>query len=619
MKPQYLFLVILFLLPLVRSEIYIQDEPLLKYNVGEFISVIFDVEEDLPVSGYVEAELICGSDSKTVFKEFKNFQVKNNYEFSVVVFADEVDECYIEITFRDEEEQTRNFKIVDDLKIEYSLSSKTFSPGGIISISGNVSKVNGEKLNYSAEINLGDVYSKKYSLTDSEFNFEILLTNDTLSGKYDLEILFQEKDLFDEVINSGEIDEEINVLSKATSILIEAVEEITPPENLSVQITLRDQGMKKISNETLIYRIQDPENNIFQEGTVKSGEIFYVNFSGSAKIGGWKINSFYSSLSALKPIYINEYRDLSVNFIEGTGKFLIENIGNLPYEGVIELFLMNGSDDEIIAINVDLDTEEEMNYTLSQIGSYNVSYGNETFKNIYLTGAVISTANLVSYWPFLLTFVVIIILVIGIIFGKKKSKEGISNEKLKIKSNKKHKNKIFKERKKFQVPKFSFEINNKKKIENIKEVKKPKINSEIIKERSEKIENTEKLYGLFFKKSPSRELLAILENYNFKVRLIGSTSVCVFKSNKNPEERLLRLVKLILEKTYDRDFLIYSQILTNDKDNMRLFPRVRFILEKYNGVLFSEDVYNKLSEKNNFNFVGYYRMKETLIKLYRYN
>ncbi len=621
MKFGYEMLLLIFCFALVSGEIYIQDGPNNNYNVGDSIELIFSVEEDLPVNNYIRVDLECDDDNRIVFLDYRNFAVKKKHEFDISFLAIKDDKnCVVHISFLDDNEDSKVFDISSDVNVKFNLNGKVFLPGEKIVVNGSVSKQANNDFNYSLEVELGDFYSKKIRFSENEFSFEIPLDEDIASDEYDLFIYVEEMNALDEIINTGSTYDELEVLSKASSIFIDSVVELKPPYNLSMNVSLLDQSYNFMENESLIIKVMDSNSNLVYQGIVLSGEEKFFSFLSNASRGGWIINAYYSNLSSSKSIYVFENKEISVFVVNGSNSLILNNVGNIDYEGIVEIVLNGNGDNRTYPLNVSLLKNESYLYYFEQNGLYNVTVGGQKFNNVVLTGSVIFADDFVESQIFYVIGLILFLLIL-VLFIRFRISRGTQNINKVDKTNK-----FMKKEKKINAEKV--EKNNRKKVlrKNKKEKRKVLRNSRRNRKEGKSLEKLKenilepkknlKLYGIFFRRPPTKEALALIEKYNFSINNVGSTSIALFKSFKKPEGKLLKLVCLLRDKTQNKDLLIHSVDLDTGKNTINNFPEIRSALNRFHGIIISEEIYTDISNKNIFSHIGNFRGKK-LIKLYK--
>jgi len=422
MKREVLFAVVLLMLfSVVSADIYIDDDAITTYNVGDEVVFSFELTESLPVADYVSAILDCGGDeSRVIFKQYVNFANMASKTFNVSSLADLTGDCHIEVLFRDQSARTGDFQITDLLDVEVFLSSRVYMPGDLVRVNGSVSKKSGDDFNVSVEVTLDGFVKRTLGIVEGNFGFNFSVDSDFPSGDFPLKIYFEESDLFGNVINSYTFYENVSVLSKPKSIRITTHEDFKPSYDLPLKVELLDQSDNLIEGESVVLKIYDNDNGLFYDSVVMSGSESFIYFPSDSAIGGWRINAFYASISAIKPIYVSENRQVDVSFENGTSYVVITNLGNIPYQGIVEVTLHNSTGDFIVPINVDIEKGASFSENLGHVGEFNVSSGNRTFSNVYITGAVISSGGIVNYMWLTIIIVVVVLLVVFFFFSKYK-------------------------------------------------------------------------------------------------------------------------------------------------------------------------------------------------------
>src|SRR3989339_39095 len=372
MKRQLFLLSILVLIlsfvPFGSAVIIFQNNFDNLYNVGDKMRVNFTIENNFALADYVEVSLGCNNQTFIVNKNY--YEIGSNekryffFEFPAPING----ECVCNVKFGEEKEISSKFKISNEVLIKYNLNDKFFSPLDLIRINGSVIKENKQMFNGGILISIPGIIEKTVEVTNGSFYSEFLIPEKANPSKYNFSLSVEEKNILGKVINSGRKSEKIEVLSSPTSIQIISEELIVLPKNLS-----------------------------------------YFFKSDSFK-GGWKINSYYGKIFSSKPIYINENSEVLVLVIDN--KIKIQNIGNVPYNGIVSLKVQNGSSFLIVPINVDnLDIGETFIPKLDLYGYYNVSYGENNFSNAYLTGAAILFDSTFTIKSYIITFIFLFILI----------------------------------------------------------------------------------------------------------------------------------------------------------------------------------------------------------------
>jgi len=384
-KTIFLFLLILFFLPLVKSKIVFEQNPKETYNLGDIIDINFTVQNN--AQDYLTSYLNCNGNEILIFKQLTKIENKENFNFNA--FASETGKCKIKIEFGGESASSNEFEISNDVDLNFEIKNKFLYPSETLTINGTAIKKNGENVEGIAIISIPDIINQTIDVSNGKFFFTHNLKERTLPQKYSVKIkVIENKRGF---INEGVKEDQIEVKSKPYEIVIESPESIKPGGNISIKATLFDQGGNRIDNETLILKIFKLDNSLFYEGSLKSGENLSVFFLDNSTRGGWRINSYYGNVFSTKPIYIEENKKIDINFLNNSNSLEITNIGNIPYIGVLEIKISNSSSNKTLFLNLNLSKGESLIYNFDVEGNYDLFFKGKnftkTFENIYLTGA----------------------------------------------------------------------------------------------------------------------------------------------------------------------------------------------------------------------------------------
>ncbi len=384
-KTIFLFLLILFFLPLVKSKIVFEQNPKETYNLGDIIDINFTVQNN--AQDYLTSYLNCNGNEILIFKQLTKIENKENFNFNA--FASETGKCKIKIEFGGESASSNEFEISNDIDLNFEIKNKFLYPSETLTINGTAIKKNGENVEGIAIVSIQDIINQTIDVSNGKFFFTHNLKERTLPQKYSVKIkVIENKRGF---INEGVKEDQIEVKSKPYEIVIESPESIKPGGDISIKATLFDQGGNRIDNETLILKIFKLDNSLFYEGSLKSGENLSVFFLDNSTRGGWRINSYYGNVFSTKPIYIEENKKIDINFLNNSNSLEITNIGNIPYIGVLEIKISNSSSNKTLFLNLNLSKGESLIYNFDVEGNYDLFFKGKnftkTFENIYLTGA----------------------------------------------------------------------------------------------------------------------------------------------------------------------------------------------------------------------------------------
>ncbi|MBD3253114.1 hypothetical protein GF386_05255, partial [Candidatus Pacearchaeota archaeon] len=426
MKKEVIFLIVLLLVPFCSASnkgIIFTNELQGVYSMRDNINVEFTVEKDITSSGFVEVVLDCEGDDLVVYRKYQEIKSDFKNDFSIDFPALLKGDCGVIVKFSGFKEKSQEFEISDRIDVDYDLSSKYLFPLENLLINGTAIKKNKDLLEGIVKISLDDM-NKTFEVSEGEFSASFDIKKDTPPGEYRLLIEAIEKDADNVVFNHGEVSEVVEVKSKPTSISLDIDESIRPPTEISINPCLLDQAGGLIKNESLIIKLFDPNRDIVFEETIKSNENLSYFFTSNSTRGGWEMNVYHGSIFLSKPIYIEDNKELDIEIVNSSGSsfFKITNIGNMDYEGVVNVLFKNSTGEEKVPINVNLKIRETDDYPIELIGNYNLSVqeGEKKFefRNVYLTGASVFPEMKIGFWSFFIFFLILIAFIVFFLIKK---------------------------------------------------------------------------------------------------------------------------------------------------------------------------------------------------------
>jgi hypothetical protein len=412
MKRGVFLLIFLAVFELVSAEIIIDNVDGI-YSIGDEINLSFSIEKQKSASDYVEVYLQCG-ERNLVHKKYYSLEKNQKKELEIEFPTRVVGDCFAEVVFDGEKEESSGFEISNNINIEFSINNKLFFPGEKVYINGTAKKASGERLEGIIEISLEKIENRTLEANEGNFFGELQIKQDMLPGKYDIEIEATEKNKEEEIINRGTAREEIEVKSKPTYLEIDSVNSTLPSE-FTAKIDLLNQARNIINNESVIVKLFNPQRREIVSRNVKSGEVFSYNFPENAERGFWEIRAYYGGIFYSKPVNIEDNKKIDFRIVEEGGRTYLEinNTGNVVYEGNFEASLGNSSDSQALSLNISLDLGESEKHSLDRMlkkGNYTLSSPekNATFS---ITGAAISGDLRISWISYVFFFILVLIFV----------------------------------------------------------------------------------------------------------------------------------------------------------------------------------------------------------------
>ncbi len=627
MRKIQLFLLVLIFLPLVSSQIIFLDNPKNVYNFEDFISIDFSIKQEVFTRGDVQAFLVCGNNEKLVFQQFNEFKNGQEKNFSLFFLASIKGNCYAKILFNDESEKTQKFKITDNIITAFGLNNKFFLPLEEIKINGTANKENSEKLNGIAIISIENLINQTVEVKEGKFSFSYIFEKDVAPGVYSVEVFAIEKNFNGDEINRGNFSEKIEIKSYPAKIKIESLEFFKPPYEFQIKASLLDQTNALFHDEILIVKIFDPKNEIFMQDAENSGERFNISFKENTLRGGWKINVYYGDLFASKSFYVEDNREIKIELgKEGCEinnsfcKINISNIGNVPYNGVIDVSFQNENSNETFPLNINLSKGDSEIFEFELEGYFNISAGDQNFENVYLspiTGAVLFEGSKKKTYIFIV--VLLIVLIVFFFIWKKIHKTNLSF----LRKNKNNKTKDFLPSLNTEKPIQKPEEKQiaEKEIKEINPVNKTPVKKEV--SEKEKIINKnkfqKKIYSIFFHDVNYEKLEKFLQKYNLVLhRASGDSFFIITYSDKDLSKKLTEIVFKISKEFKGISTILHSEIFENKISSISSVLITKNLVSYLNGFFVTENIAEKLEKNHGFriNKDKSFRVKERVIKLY---
>jgi hypothetical protein len=514
-----LFLVLFF--PLVSSTIIVENGFDEVYSVGDLINVSFSIERSIEVRDFVEVILDCGSDEFTLKKDYVLVEpdIKRVFSFESPLSIE--GDCRIKVLFVNEEVTSEEFEVSDYIYVDYSLNDKFFYPLENLTINGTVKKANGENYFGAVNLKIEGLEEKTAEVIDGKFNFGYIFPKKTIPKEYNLEISVVERNFLDEVLNEGVKRSSIEVRPKATYLEVDAEEVVVPASEFNFSVVVLDQMENFLPNESVVVKLKNPLGDVIFQGSYISRENISYKFSSDSLKGGWNLYSYSGNLVEVHPVYVDENMELKQYISLNVLKF--ENVGNVPYEGVIEVTVDNTSFGDKLYLNVSIPVGETYEYPLYYVGSYNLTLNGEKFSGVHLTGHAISD-NFDLDWKAYAVFLGVLLFLFFVWFFVFKKKIFRKLEKEEV-----HNRQDFA-----------------KEVAVIPPTKKIKVR-EVPEEEVGPV--NKKTYALFFESSEKADIFSsIIENYGYKMNKVSeNVAYTIFyeKEGVNSELKLYNLAKAI--------------------------------------------------------------------------
>ncbi|MBR9705048.1 hypothetical protein GOV12_06565 [Candidatus Pacearchaeota archaeon] len=360
------------------SSINIENSFSEEYNLEDKLILNFSIFEKSDSSGFIEVILNCGGENISVYKAFHeiNHNTKKYYLLGVPLLMEGI--CNISILYNNQKYfSDKFFYVTKDIDITLEFGDVTINPLEKIIINGSVNKKTGDI--FSGEIKVySEFFNRSFFINkgDGKFYFEEIIEIDSKPGNYSLVVEGILKNIKGEIINYGRVEKEFRILSKVSNIIILSNESIKPPVHNNFKVILTDQSENVIYNKSVLVKIFDSERKIVYEENINSGNYSNYYFKSDSIKGGWEINAYYGKIFARKPLYILKNENVRVDVVDcGIKKcFEIKNIGNVFYQGPVEIIIRNNDQYEKLFYNVEINVGREKLIEINNEGIYEVYY-----------------------------------------------------------------------------------------------------------------------------------------------------------------------------------------------------------------------------------------------------
>lgn len=426
-----LFGLVLFLvLPVASAEILFGQIGSV-YNVGDKVHLEVVLSPDLDTSDFFSMNVICGNSSVELYKSPYSIEKGNSqtlqvdFAYAKKIIGNMSGICYLTGSFGNEYIESQNFEISNSIDVTLGIDKFKYDPGQTVNVEGEALLRNGDKANGFAQINIEGInFSLTKEVKEGELLFDFVIPKDAPTGDHNITIKVYEKEA-GVVSNEGLFESSIyvNEIFKGMEVLSD--DEIVPGENFSYEVRAYDQAGEQIERDTVI-RIYSPDDKLFLEDVVKTGN--EINFASHDNYvpGYWKIEAKVEDVSVSKLIYFEEHELAS--FLIANNTLNVKNIGNVFYDNPIEITIGN----KTLVKEVKLDLGEEKNFRLSAPdANYSIAVASGdreiSFDGVALTGNAISVGGGTASTIGISIGAVVLILAIGaavFIYYRRKTKKG---------------------------------------------------------------------------------------------------------------------------------------------------------------------------------------------------
>jgi len=338
------FLFLFLLTPFVSAEILL-SQPQSLYNVGDAFEMTITASPNSYTSDFLIAKLVCPGKEIELFKspysipggEQREISISTNLDNFLVFGAQ--GECYVRAIFGEDTSESQRFEITKDITVTLDFEGIAFDPGELVKLSGKATKANSELLEGFIEVAIPGIdFAFTGATTLGDFNITFMVPENAAPGSYDITARAYEKDALEMITNEGEASGiiRINQVIKEIAVALDE-QEISPVDELTYSIVLYDQAQQH-AEEDVSVKVYNPEEVLFEEKIIRSGESTTLNLNSTSPPGYWKITASYNDFETTKDFLVKEYADVSFALVEDQ-TLIIENTGNVPYTGPVDVVI----------------------------------------------------------------------------------------------------------------------------------------------------------------------------------------------------------------------------------------------------------------------------------------
>lgn len=462
MKKEIVFalLFVIIISSFASAEMIINQQPNKVYNLGDSVTIPVTIKTIAGVSGTFSMDLLCGTKQINFYKNGVNlvYGEEKTFDASLVltkeVVGENVGNCKVKGILGTEYFLTNEFKISKLITIKPTNEQTEFEPGQSILIFGDATKENGQPANGFIELELilangsSENILQKGTINNGMYSMNITLPEKMKAGKYLVKLNAYEVALDNTKTNNGFINYNIQIKQIPTSLeIILKDKEVQPGKSVEIKTILHDQTGESIESTSVITLKKDtleiPEGGGPTEK--RTQEYLKLPILYNEPPANWTISATSNGLIAETYFTIIENEEIKVELVNQT--LIVTNIGNVPYNGTINIRIGNISKDFNLFLPVDGSNKYELKTEYA--GEYEVELMDEKRESIFKKDVVLpesrisgstgyairdfSQANSKEFYARPLFWIFLALLLAGIIFiliknHKKRKETGVSRK-----------------------------------------------------------------------------------------------------------------------------------------------------------------------------------------------
>tara|TARA_Y100000310_G_scaffold339722_1_gene433317 strand:+ start:1756 stop:3789 length:2034 start_codon:yes stop_codon:yes gene_type:complete len=294
-----------------------------------------------------------------------------------------------------------SFLLISKIDVNAHTVKVHYFPKEKVKITGTANVLEGKLKKGFVYVTMGE---DKYEadLRNGNFDLDFYLLNTIVSGKHDIVVRIE-----DENGNFGEYEFSIIVDPIPTKIVIVVDKEaISPGSTLNTKAFLNDQAGDLIEEDVTIKVVNEKGDEYF-DSVKGSGEQFEITIGDNVVPGNYFVRGTYGDVEGEKIFVVGQVVLLDYS-IEGQ-ILIVKNIGNVPYEGPLQIELEGFDKTSSISKNINLGINQIIKIDIGEgiaSGNYDVTVNENVFEDVEVIGVKKSNYWWVAYvaviWLFLL-------------------------------------------------------------------------------------------------------------------------------------------------------------------------------------------------------------------------
>lgn len=392
------------------------------YNLGEVIKLPITITADEVLTNKpFSVSLVCGVKVIEIYSE-KYLPIMNVGDvqtrdfLSIFLDGTAKGDCYMEYNLGSYSNRlVEKVKISDSINLDLDSHSEKFKPGEKLTLTGTVKKENGAGIDGKIEFTLEGIESADlFSVTEIKgetFSISIDVPTNFKFGKHSVKIYAYETGSSGEILNKGELSDEVTINQVPTTLeVLLTSNKIQPGTSVVAKVILMDQT-GQIIDAKVYAAVKNAKDEIVQKIEERTNNEFSYFIAVNQTPEKWAVSAYSEGLNKMETFEILAYPDVDFQIVEN--KLFVKNTGNVPYNESINLNIGN----QTVSFYPELDFGQEKTFYLTAPrGEYLISVGNAV-EEVYLTGNAIEISTEFPktfklnpvIWIFILVLLVIVI------------------------------------------------------------------------------------------------------------------------------------------------------------------------------------------------------------------